>query len=97
MRLASSESVNTTTTTLATTTSTLTVGQLVDPSFDPVGAAKQTNWCSVAGLNGNWVVFGTQDCEEAAQFVAQLRQECEYEIDCADLREEMLLEELDND
>ena len=85
-----------TTTTLTTSTSTLTVGQLVDPSVDPVGAAKQTNWCSVAGLNGNWVVFGTQDCEEAAQFVAQLRQEHEYESDCADLDEEMLLEELED-
>jgi hypothetical protein len=80
-----------------TNTSTLTIGQLVDPSVDPVGAAAQTNWVAVAGLHRNWVVFGTQDCEEAAQFVAQLRQECEYEIDCADLDEEMLLEELDND
>jgi hypothetical protein len=84
-------------TTTTTTTSTLTIGQLVDPSVDPVGAAAQTNWVAVAGLHRNWVVFGTQDCEEAAQFVAQLRQECEYIIDCADLREEMMLEELDND
>jgi hypothetical protein len=61
------------TTTEFNTTSTLTVGQLVDPNVDPVGAAKQTNWVSVAGLNGNWVVFGTQDCEVATQFVAALK------------------------
>jgi hypothetical protein len=61
------------TTEFNTTTSTLTVGQLVDPNVDPVGAAKQTNWVSVAGLNGNWVVFGTQDCEVATQFVAALK------------------------
>ena len=80
------------------TNSTLTVGQLIDPSVDPVGAAKQTNWVSVAGLHRNWVVFGTQDCEEAARFFAQLRQasiDCDYAIDGADLREEMLLEEME--
>jgi hypothetical protein len=87
----------TTTTTTTTTNTNLSIGQLIDPNFDPVGAAKQTNWVAVAGLHQNWAVFGTQNCEEAAQFVAQLRQEHEYESDCADLDEEMLLEELDND
>jgi hypothetical protein len=62
--------VNTTTT---TTTTTLTVGQLVDPSVDPVAAAAQTNWVAVAALRGNWVVFGTQDCVTAAKFVAMLK------------------------
>ena len=61
------------TTEFNTTTSTLTVGQLADPNVDPVAAAAQTNWVSVAGLNGNWVVFGTQDCEVATQFVAALK------------------------
>ena len=78
MRLPSSESVNTTTTTLATSTSTLTVGQLVDPSVDPVAAAAQTNWVSVAALHGNWVVFGTQDCVTAAKFVATLKSALGY-------------------
>ena len=61
------------TTTTTTTNTNLSIGQLVDPNVDPVGAAKQTNWVSVAGLNGNWVVFGTQDCEVATQFVAALK------------------------
>ena len=61
-----------------TTTTTLTVGQLVDPSVDPVAAAKQSNWVSVAALHGNWVVFGTQDCVEAARFVANLKSALGY-------------------
>ena len=67
-----------TTTTLTTSTSTLTVGQLVDPSVDPVAAAAQTNWVSVAALHGNWVVFGTQDCVTAAKFVATLKSALGY-------------------
>ena len=61
-----------------TLSATLTVGQLVDPSVDPVGAAKQTNWVAVAALHGNWVVFGTQDCVTAAKFVAALKSALGY-------------------
>ena len=66
------------TTTTTTTNTNLSIGQLIDPNFDPVGAAKQSNWCSVAGLHGNWGVFGTQDCVTAAKFVATLKSALGY-------------------
>ena len=65
-------------TTTTTTNTNLAVGQLIDPNFDPVGAAAQTNWVSVAALHGNWVVFGTQDCVTAAKFVATLKSALGY-------------------
>jgi hypothetical protein len=53
---------------------TLRIERLIDPNVDPQGAFEQTKdpWCSVT--DGNWVVSGTSDCAEAAEFVRQFRQ-----------------------